>query len=126
MSTTELDTVKNNEQKSQTQTWRRPYFDVVENDNAFDVQVSVPGANRDGIDISITGENLNIIARRAKKSGEGLRALRRELSQADYRLDLHLNVSIDEKNIQAKVENGILNLTLPKSDESKTRKIEIN
>lgn len=126
MSTTELDTVADVEQKPQTQNWRRPYFDVVENDDSFDVKVSVPGVNRDGVDISITGENLSIIAKRAHVDKKGLRVLRQELSEDDFRLNLKLNVPIDEENAQAKVEDGILNLTLPKSAESKTRKIKIS
>ena len=126
MSTTELDTTNNQKQKSQPQNWRRPHFDVAESDSSFDVKVSVPGVNRDGVDISITGENLEIIARRAKTDKKGLRVLRQELLESDFRLDLRLNVSIDEKNVRASVEDGILSLTLPKSAEAKTRKIKIS
>ena len=126
MSTTELDTINNQKQKSQPQNWRRPYFDVAESDSSFDLKVSVPGVNRDGVDISITGENLEIIARRAKTDKTGLRVLRQELSENDFRLDLRLNVSIDEKQVSASVEDGILSLTLPKSAEAKTRKIKIS
>ena len=126
MSTTELDTINNQKQKSQPQNWRRPYFDVAESDSSFDLKVSVPGVNRDGVDISITGENLEIIARRAKTDKTGLRVLRQELSENDFRLDLRLNVSIDEKQVAASVEDGILSLTLPKSAEAKTRKIKIS
>ena len=126
MSTTELDTINNEKQKSQPQNWRRPYFDVAESDSSFDLKVSVPGVNRDGVDISITGENLEIIARRAKTDKTGLRVLRQELSENDFRLDLRLNVSIDEKQVSASVEDGILSLTLPKSAEAKTRKIKIS
>ena len=126
MSTTELDTTNNQKQKSQPQNWRRPYFDVAESDSSFDLKVSVPGVNRDGVDISITGENLEIIARRAKTDKTGLRVLRQELSENDFRLDLRLNVSIDEKQVSASVEDGILSLTLPKSAEAKTRKIKIS
>ena len=123
MSTTELDTVKKQEQKPQTQNWRRPRFDVAESDSSFNIEVSVPGVSREGVDVSITGENLNIVARRANVDKKGLKVLHQELPESDFRLDLKLNVSIDEKNVQAKVENGILNLTLPKSAEVKTRKI---
>ena len=126
MSTTELDTVTKQEQKPRSQNWRRPYFDIAESEDSFDVKVSVPGVSREGVNVSITGENLNIVASRVPENRKGVRVLRQELSESDYRLDLRLNVSIDEENVQAKVENGILNLTLPKSAESKTRKIAIN
>ena len=125
MSTTESDTVKTIEKKPRMKTWRRPYFNVMETDDSFDVKVSVPGVSHGGIDISITGENLNIIARREPTDKTGLRVLRQELPENDFHLNLKLNVSIDEEKVQTCVENGVLSLILPKSAECRTRKIKI-
>ena len=125
MSTTELDTVKT-EQAPKSQIWRRPHYDVFENEDAFDVRVNLPGVERSGVDISINGDNLSIVATRSEVDNYNWRPLRQELPQGDFRLNLRLNVPIKENKIKAQVENGILNLQLPKADELKPRKIKIN
>ncbi len=125
MSTTELETVKTPEQQAEMHTWRRPRYDVSENDDAFDIKVSLPGVARDGVDISVDGENLSITGTRTTAPPEAWRPLRRELPEGDYRLNLRLNVPIKEGKIHAQVENGVLDLILPKADEVKPRKIKV-
>ncbi len=128
MSTTELDKVKaeQKEQKSKSQLWRRPYYDVFESDDAFDVRVNLPGVERDAVDISINGDDLSIIATRSTEDTNNWRPLRQELPQGDFRLNLRLNVQIKEDKVKAHVENGVLDLILPKADELKPRKITVN
>ena len=125
MSTTELDTCKT-EQAPRSQVWRRPHYDVFENEDAFDVKVSLPGVDRSGVDISINGDDLNIVATRSSGDAGNWRPLRQELPRGDFRLNLRLNVPIKEDKVKAHVENGVLDLTLPKADELKPRKITIS
>ncbi|MGJ8654100.1 MAG: Hsp20/alpha crystallin family protein [Opitutaceae bacterium] len=130
MSTTEIDTVKKQAPQVEGQTtarkWRRPHYDVAESEDAFNVQVTLPGVNRAGVDISVEQDLLSIVGTRAAQTPEGWRPLRRELPEGDYRLNLRLNVAINEAKIKARVEDGILDLTLPKADEVKPRKIEVS
>ncbi len=127
MSATELEAVKTPEElKAQTHVWRRPSYDVAERDDAFDIRVNLPGVGRDGLDISMDGDILNITGTRTAMLPEGWRILRRELPEGDYRLNLRLNVAIDEGKISAHIEDGILDLCLPKSDEVKPRKIKVS
>jgi HSP20 family protein len=126
MSTTEIDTTTTTEPTAQAHTWRRPRYDVLESDDAFDVKVSLPGVQRGGVNISVDGDNLSITGTRTHSAIEGWRPLRRELPEGDYRLNLRLNVGVKEANIRAHVEDGILDLTLPKADVCKARKIKVN
>ena len=112
--------------KSTTQTWRRPAYDVSENEDAFNVRVNLPGVSRGGVDISIEDETLRITGTRSGPTPEAWRPLRRELPEGDYRLELRLNVAVNEDKIKAKVEDGVLDLTLPKADEIKPRKIKVS
>jgi HSP20 family protein len=88
--------------------------------------VNLPGVSRDGVDISLKDGTLNIAGSREHGVPEGWRPLRRELPKGDYRLSLRLNVEVNESEISAKVEDGVLDLTLPKADEVKPRRIEVN
>ena len=127
MNHTELETCTNDAPaKAQTTSWRRPAYDVSESADDFNVLVNLPGVNRDGVDISIKDEVLRITGRRTKSASEDWRPLRRELPHGDYRLDLRLNVAVNEAKIKAKVVDGILDLTLPKADEVKPRKIKVS
>ena len=63
---------------------------------------------------------------RAKLAGEGWRPLHRELPDSDYRLHLRLNVDVDAAKIVAQIEDGILELSLPKAEAVKPRKIKVS
>jgi len=123
---TELDTLQTPETKAQARSWQRPRYDVGENEDAFNVRVSLPGVGRDGVDISLEDDTLTVVGTRTHAVPEGWRPLRRELENSDYRLSLRLNVPVNEAKIKARVEDGVLDLTLPKSDEVKPRKIKIS
>lgn len=129
MSTTEINTCKSNTPACGTvkpANWRRPRYDVAENDDGFNVRVSLPGVSRDGVDIAYEDDTLRITGTRAKLAGEGWRPLHRELPDSDYRLHLRLNVGVDAAKIVAQIEDGILELSLPKAEAVKPRKIKVS
>jgi HSP20 family protein len=109
-----------------TRSWQRPRYDVSENPDAFSVRVSMPGVNREGVDLSLEDETLTVVGTHESSVPDTWRPLRRELSSSDYRLSLRLNVPVNEAEIKAQVQDGILLLSLPKADEVKARKIEIS
>lgn len=123
---TELDTVQTQEKQFPARNWQRPLYDVSENKDAFNVRVSLPGVNREGVDISLEDDTLTVVGTRALDVPEGWRPLRREITAGDYRLSLRLNVPVNEAKIKASVEDGVLDLSLPKADEVKPRKIKIS
>jgi len=125
MSTTTIDKAETTH-ACESQKWRRPRYNVFESEDAFDVQVNVPGVERSGVDVSLKEDTLSITAIRSESDTQGWRPLRQELSQSNFRLNLRLNVPIKENKIKARVENGLLSLQLPKADALKARKIQID
>lgn len=126
---TELQNTKKPENKTigaEARNWQRPRYDVSENTESFSVRVSMPGVNREGVDISLEEDTLSVKGSHQHNVPKTWRPLRRELSSADYRLSLRLNVPVNETGIKAQVEDGILLLNLPKADEVKARKIQVN
>jgi len=104
----------------------RPAYTVREEQDDFVVQVTVPGVSKQGVEIHLEGEELNIRASRTHRTPESWRPLRREIREADYELNLRLNVEVDADKISARVEDGILNITLPKAEAIKPRTITID
>jgi HSP20 family protein len=123
---TELKTTQVPASQASARTWQRPHYDIVENEDAFNVQVRLPGVNRDGVDISLEEDTLTVVATRTDTIPESWRPLRRELQRGDYRLSLRLNVAVNDAEIKAQVADGVLDLSLPKADEVKPRKIKIS
>ena len=108
------------------QVWRRPSFDVNQTNDSYEVKVAIPGVPADGVDISLDKSTLNVVARRSDAVPKSWKTIRKERQEGDYRLNLELNVHVDEGSIKASVADGILKLCLPKSAEAKPRKIKVN
>lgn len=126
---TELQNTKSKTTEATVQkprSWQRPRYDVNESAEAFSVRVSMPGVNREGVDLSLEDDTLTVVGSRQSSVPETWRPLRRELPNGDYRLSLRLNVPVNEAEIKAQVQDGILLLSLPKADEVKARKIEVS
>lgn len=104
---------------------RRPYYDVAARDHEYEIRVVMPGVGKDGVKVQLHGRNLQVDGSRGVVRKESWRPLFRELNWDDYRLHLELNVDVNESAISAKVDDGVLKLTLPKAEEAKPRRITI-
>jgi len=105
--------------------YRRPLYTVTESAEAFDLDVLVPGVEKQGVALSLDDGVLAITATRTATAPEGWRPLRREIPAEDYRLALRLNVPVDEGRIEATVADGVLRVRLPKAEEVKPRQIQV-
>ena len=95
---------------------------------AYEVAVVLPGVKKKGLEVSAEDGELTIIGRRAARVPEGWRPVygsAPEQDPADYRLVLSLNVDIDSERISAKLEDGILTLRLPVSEASRPKLIAV-
>jgi len=95
---------------------------------AYEVAVVLPGVNKKRLEISAEEGELTIIGRRGAWVPEDWRPVwgsGPEAPTADYRLVLALNVDIDGERISAKLEDGILTLRLPVSEASKPKLIAV-
>jgi len=127
MSTTNIDTCKASASANAAKinASRRPRYDVSENDDGFNVRVSMPGVSRSDVTISYEKDTLRIVGTRSHLAPNGWRPLHRELSNRDYQLELRLNIEVNTDRIEASLENGILDLSLPKTEALKPRKIKV-
>ena len=101
-----------------------PEVNIFENKDGYILEAEIPGVNKDGLEISLEGNEITILGHRQP---ERLKAevLYRESRPADYRRVFALDPAIDTAKISAKVEQGVLTLTLPKAEKVKPRKISI-
>jgi HSP20 family protein len=104
---------------------RRPRYEVTETENAYSVTVSLPGVAKDGLEITDENGELRILGKRSPALPEGRVALHRETSDAAYELVLAHDGTVDAEKIAAELKDGVLSLTLAKSESAKPRKIAV-
>ena len=103
------------------------YADVWEEDDNFFIKMALPGVNKDNIEITTTPEAITIKGC-AKKEEEKVNDKKNYYFKSidnSFEQTFNLPARFDSDKAVAKYENGILTLTLPKSDEVKSKKIEI-
>lgn len=105
-----------------------PPMDVEEHDDAITLVLELPGVNRDDVQVSVENGVLTIagekkVARDDGDESTGTRFVERRFGR--FERILSLPQSVDADKIAARYENGVLTLRLPKSAESRRRKIEI-
>lgn len=105
-----------------------PAMDVKERDDAFIVVADIPGAKKEDINVTLENGILTITAetRSEKEEKEGERILRQERRYGKYVRSLRLGTQIDEKGVKASYKDGVLELTLPKAEEVKPKKIKVD
>jgi HSP20 family protein len=101
-----------------------PEVNIFETKEGYVLQAEMPGVNKQGLDIGLEGNTLTIHGRRKAPALPG-ETLYRESTALDYRRVFELDPAIDVTRIEAKMEQGILTLQLPKSERVKPRKITV-
>jgi HSP20 family protein len=101
-----------------------PVANILETSDGYLLEAEMPGVTKEGIEVTVENGELIIVGRRADKDMPGT-ALYRESRPLDYRRVFDLDPSIDTGRIAAKMEQGVLKLTLPKAEEVKPRRIQV-
>jgi HSP20 family protein len=105
---------------------RRPSYQVGETETAYSVTVGLPGVAKDSVEITDENGELRISGKRGTALPEGRVALYRETSDAPYELVLAHDGTVDTAKIGAELKDGVLTLTLAKSESAKPRKIAVS
>jgi HSP20 family protein len=102
-----------------------PPASVIEAGDGYTLQVEMPGVNKDGLDISVENNELTIVGRRSLPVVEGT-LVHHESRPENFRRTFELDPSIDANKISARVEQGLVTLTLPKTEHVKPRRIAVS
>jgi len=102
-----------------------PEVNIFENSEGYILEAEMPGVNKDGLEITLEGSEITIVGRRAQETVPG-EPLLRERQLADFRRVFELDPAIDTTKINAKMNQGVLTLTLPMSEQVKPRRIAVS
>lgn len=103
-----------------------PALNVWTNEDGAVVEAKLPGVNPDDIDISVEGQTVTIAGSRTHDElAESEKYLRRERRSGNFNRSFELPFTVDTDKVEATFKNGILNITLPKSEVEKPKKIAV-
>lgn len=103
-----------------------PLVDISEGKDAYVLVAEMPGVTKQGLEILLENNELTIVGRRAVNIPENAEALIREIKPRHFRRVFDLDPTVDTARIEARIDQGILTLTLPKTEQVKPRKISVN
>ena len=102
-----------------------PPADVWETEDALAVAMEVPGVARDAVAIELKDDVLRVEARVDPAKYEGLEPVYTEYGVGHWARAFALPDTVDRERIEARLEDGVLTLTLPKAAEARPRRIAL-
>ena len=102
-----------------------PLANILETKDAYVLEAELPGVTKDGLEVSVENGQLTIVGHRATAAPHE-RTVYLESRGLDYRRTFELDPAINAAGISAKLDQGVLTLTLPKAESVKPRKIAVN
>jgi HSP20 family protein len=101
-----------------------PPVDIEEQDDAYVVEADLPGVKREDVNIELVGNQLTITGEIKEKERKGvLRKRTRRVGRFEYRVTLPDQV--DAEKIEAKLNEGVLSVRVPKTERAQRRRIEV-
>jgi HSP20 family protein len=101
-------------------------MDIRDDENAYILQAVLPGVKSEDIDIEIASDAVTIKGEFQKEDQENVKYLLQERASGYFSRVISLPDEIDADNTEAKLEDGILTLHIPKVAEALPRKIKVN
>lgn len=102
-----------------------PPVDVFEDDASITLLADLPGVAREQLQVRVDGENLVLEATAATAGPADMQLVYGEAQIPTYRRQFTLSRELDASRIEAQLRDGVLRLTIPKAEEAKPRRIQV-
>lgn len=116
-------------ESSQSATGRSfsPHLDIKEDENAYHILVEVPGMDKESVDVSLKDNILTIKGEKKQETQEEKEGYAWvERSYGAFQRSVRLPDNTKDDQVEACLENGVLAITLPKTEQPKRKQIAIN
>jgi len=104
-----------------------PSVDIEENDDSYLIKADLPGVKKDDIEVTVENGVLRISGEKRieKETGKGTRQHRTERYHGSFARYFTLPRAVEADKVKARFEDGVLSLTIPKSEEARPKTIEV-
>jgi len=121
----EVKTQKSWEEALENESWVAPLVDIYETDDEFFLNAYIPGVKKENLKIKLEDGHLVIMGRIDYDEAVNRKYVLKETEIGNFYRRFKISDSIDESKIDAKLENGVLEVRLPKHERVKPKTIEI-
>ena len=104
---------------------RMPTVNLYTNEEGAVLKAEVPGIDPDSLDVSVQNDTVTLRGKREPESGENEEFIRQERQYGEFVRTLTLPHKVEQDNVNAKFKDGILEIHLPRAEEAKPKKIEV-
>jgi HSP20 family protein len=101
-----------------------PAADVEETEDAYTIEMELPGAKQDDVDIEVNGRELTVSGEIKEKERAGI-LRRRTRKVGEFSYSVTLPMEIDAESVNADLKDGVLTIRVPKSQRNKSRHVSI-
>ena len=102
-----------------------PMADIEESDDAYTLELELPGVKKDDISVEVSGRRLVVSGERKERERVGI-LRRRTRSVGRFHYEVSLPSALDEDGIDASLSDGVLTLRVPKAASERPRRIKVN
>ncbi|WP_168788001.1 Hsp20/alpha crystallin family protein [Paraburkholderia aromaticivorans] len=102
-----------------------PAVDVFETSHGITLWADLPGVAKDALEVKVPDGNLYIEAEAVVPTPAGLRLQHAEIREPRFARAFSLSPDFDTSKIDANLQDGVLKLTIPRRDEARPRRIEV-
>jgi HSP20 family protein len=105
-----------------------PRINVVETDKSFEIEAELPGVKKEDIKVSVDNQRVTIEAetrQETQQPGDGENVVYAERSARKYLRSFVLPTDVDDDKSQARLENGVLTMSLPKKQDTQAKRLTI-
>jgi len=102
-----------------------PPIDIYETDEGLVLCADLPGVTAEGLELQVQDNKLTLFGRVTADVPEGAQLLHQEYQVCDFLRSFILSDEVDHDRISAKINNGVLEVVLPKASQSEPRRIQV-
>jgi HSP20 family protein len=103
-----------------------PPVDIYEDESGFTLMADLPGVSKERLGVKVNGDALLIEGDVAVPSPQGMELFYAEIPASRYERSFTLSRELDASKIEASLKDGVLKLRIPKAEQARPRRIEIN
>lgn len=102
----------------------QPRASIDEVANEYLLELEMPGVTKEGLTVHVENNELVVVGERSPHDLPG-EVIHREIQPQSYKRSFELDPAIDSTKISARLDQGVVRLSLPKAEEVKPRRIEV-
>ncbi|MBI3862330.1 MAG: Hsp20/alpha crystallin family protein [Planctomycetia bacterium] len=103
-----------------------PPIDIYESDEGLVLIADLPGVSVGSLELQVQNNKLTLLGRVASQVPAGARQLHKEYEEGDFLRSFILSEDVDHERVSARLNNGVLEVVLPRAPKSAPRRIQVN